>query len=170
MDIAIRPFASSDATAVRDLFIVVNRLLAPADMRDAFETYIARSLHEEIDHIPAYYAEHAGGFWIAEQEGGIAGMFGLERSAPDAMELRRMYVAPAARRNGIASNMLRFAEDECRRRGMARLELNTSELQPAAVSLYRYAGYRLVREVVADAATNKTVGGGIRRYYFEKML
>ena len=81
-----------------------------------------------------------------------------------------MYVAPSARRGGIGRTMLRFAEDEARRRGAARLELSTSELQPAAVALYRQAGFRLVREARAEQASNKTVGGGIRRFHFAKVL
>lgn len=97
-------------------------------------------------------------------------MFGLEASASDAFELRRMYVAPSARRSGIARAMLDFAEVECRRQNARRLELSTSELQPAALGLYRRAGYRLVREIIAEQASNKTLGGGIRRYYFEKDL
>jgi hypothetical protein len=53
---------------------------------------------------------------------------------------------------------------------MRKLELSTSELQPAALELYRHAGYRLLSEAVADQASNRTLGGGIRRYCFEKML
>jgi len=48
--------------------------------------------------------------------------------------------------------------------------LSTSELQHAALALYRQAGYFLLREEVAETASNKTVGGGIRRYYFAKTL
>ena len=66
--------------------------------------------------------------------------------------------------------MLAAAEAECRRRGFHRLELSTSELQPAALALYRNSGYSLVREVVAAKISNKTVGDGIRRYYLEKGL
>jgi putative acetyltransferase len=86
------------------------------------------------------------------------------------MELRRMYVDPTVRRAGLGRRMLGFAEDECRRLGARTLELSTSELQPAALELYRRAGYRLVRQVVADQASNKTLGGGIRRFHFEKVL
>ena len=53
---------------------------------------------------------------------------------------------------------------------MFRLDLSTSELQDAALSLYRSVGYRLVREEVAAATSNKTVVAGIRRFYFEKTL
>jgi GNAT superfamily N-acetyltransferase len=97
-------------------------------------------------------------------------MFGLEPAATDAMELRRMYVDPSARRGGIARSMLLFAEDECSRRNIQKLELSTSELQPAALELYRNAGYRLLCEVVAEQVSNKTLGGGIRRYHFDKIL
>jgi putative acetyltransferase len=169
-EIVIRSYAQTDAPRVRALFVTVNRLLAPAHLRDAFEDYIALSLREEIDRIPAYYAARSGGFWVALDGATIVGMFGLEAAAGGAMELRRMYVDPAARRRGIARAMLRFAEDECRKRGVATLELSTSELQREALALYRNAGYRLLREEIAHDASNKTLGGGLRRYYFAKPL
>jgi len=50
------------------------------------------------------------------------------------------------------------------------MDLSTSELQGDALSLYRNNGYQLVREEVAIAASNKTPGGGIRRFHFTKLL
>ena len=169
-EIVIRPFAEADAPAVRALFVTVNRLLAPPHLKEAFEGYIALSLREEIGRILAYYAARNGGFWVALADAALVGMFGLEAATNGAMELRRMYVDPAARRRGIARAMLRFAEDECRRRGASALELSTSELQGEALALYRNAGYRLGREEVARDASNKTLGGGLRRFYFAKTL
>ncbi len=169
-EVNIRAFVREDTKQVRALFIAANRLLAPPHLREAFEAYIAQSLVEEIDRIADYYAERDGGFWVAIGGNRLAGMFGLERIGDGAMELRRMYVDPAARSRGIARKMLQFAEHECRRRKMFRLDLSTSELQGAALSLYRSGGYRLVREEVATATSNKTVGGGIRRFHFEKTL
>src|ERR1700722_5955570 len=169
-DIKIRDFAPHDAAGVRELFIRVNRLLAPPDIKDVFEAYIARSLAEEIDRVSDYYRERDGGFWVAVESGNIVGIFGLEASGDDAMELRRMYVDPDVRRRGIARRMLRVAEEECRRRGRTRIVLSTSELQQEALSLYRNAGYELVCEEVAAAASNKTIGGGIRRYHFSKVV
>src|SRR5258708_416468 len=125
---------------------------------------------EEMGRVAAYYRERGGAFWVAVLDTVVVGMFGLERAGPNSMELRRMYVDPAARRRGIARRMLRFAEAECRRLGANRMELSTSELQPAALEFYRHAGYRLLREEIVEAASNKTVGGGIRRFYFEKEL
>lgn len=169
--IMVRAFAADDIADVRDLFIRVNKLLAPPHLVAAFEIYIANSLREEIDRIADYYKEKCGSFWVAVAETKIVGMFGLERSsAPDAMELRRMYVEPDVRRRGIGRKMLQFAEEECRRKNIRWLDLSTSELQSEALSLYRNSGYQLVREEVAVTASNKTVGGGIRRYHFTKRL
>src|SRR5260370_40301685 len=106
--ITICPFTEDDAPRVRDLFITVNRLLSPPSLRAAFEAYIERALAEEIDQISVYYGQRDGGFWVAIQDDNLVGTFGLERASQDAMELRRMYVDPAARRRGIARQMLRF--------------------------------------------------------------
>ena len=169
-EIFIRPFSERDAVQVRELFITINRLLAPPHLRDVFEAYIERSLVEEIDRIPAYYTEHVGSFWVAVKDDKVVGMFGLEGTSDGAKELRRMYVDPPARRQGIARQMLQSAEGECLRQGVSRLVLSTSEIQEAALALYKENGYRLLREETADAASNKTIGSGIRRYYFEKVL
>jgi putative acetyltransferase len=66
--------------------------------------------------------------------------------------------------------MLQFAEDECRRRMVSRLVLSTAEIQTAALALYRNAGYELVGVETAEVLSNKTVGSGIRRCFFEKNL
>jgi putative acetyltransferase len=168
-EVTIRPFAEQDAAQVRELFITVNRLLSPPHLRDAFEAYIERALREEIDRIAAYYSGRDGSFWVAAKGDKVVGTFGLERASDDAMELRRMYVDPSARR-GIARRMLQFAEDECRRRNVSRLELSTAEIQQAALELCRNAGYRFVREETVEGLSNKTVGSGLLRYYLEKDL
>ncbi len=169
-DILIRAYQDADHEAVRDLFIRVNRALAPASMRDRFETYIALALREEIDRIRDYYDPARGGFWVAVQGDTIVGNYGLEACGAGVFELRRMYVDPAYRRRGIGALLLSHAEAICRGRGASKLVLSTSELQTAAIALYNSAGYRLGREVVATEASNKTVGGGIRRFEFEKQL
>ena len=81
-----------------------------------------------------------------------------------------MYVAPQARRRGVAREMLARAESIAQAAGCERIVLSTSELQAAALALYRAAGYRLVHEEVAEAESNKTVGAGLRRFHFAKEL
>jgi putative acetyltransferase len=166
----IRRYQDGDAAEVRSLFIRVNRLMAPPHLAEAFEGYIARSLTEEIDIIDAYYGARQGAFFVARADDRLVGMFGIEAGGSGAMELRRMYVDPDARRLGIARRMLAFAEDEARRRGAREMVLSTSEIQQEALALYRNAGYRETREEIAADASNKTIGGGIRRFHFAKTL
>ena len=102
-EVAIRPFREEDASHVRELFIIVNRLLSPPRMRDALEAYFARSLTEEMDHVAAYYGERGGGSWVALREGKVVGMFGLAPAAADAMELRVVHDHIIVGKNGHAS-------------------------------------------------------------------
>lgn len=166
----IRPFEDKDTEPVKTLFTVVNRLLAPKGRERQFEDYIEQSLTAEIDQITAYYDQRHGGFWVAELKGRLVGMFGLEKTGPAVFELRRMYVDPGFRRKGIAVRLLQHAEEKCREFGGAILELSTSELQKPALAFYEQAGYRLVREEQAQRASSKTIGGGIKRFHFEKTL
>jgi putative acetyltransferase len=56
-------------------------------------------------------------------------------------ELKRMYVAPAARGHRIARRILERIEAEARAAGLACLRLETGIHQPEALTLYRSAGY-----------------------------
>jgi putative acetyltransferase len=170
MTFAIRRYADADHAAVRDLFIRVNRELAPPEWREAFERYVALSLAEEIDRLADYYSDKKGAFFVAHDGDRLAGMFGLEGLGTPAAELRRMYIDAAFRGTGLARAMLGQAEQACRDAGTPVLTLSTSELQQAALAFYRKSGYALVREEAGTAQTNKTVGGNIRCYYFEKRL
>jgi GNAT superfamily N-acetyltransferase len=167
LSLLIRAFEQGDAARVRELFIAVNRLLAPPGMQAEFERYIERALREEIDRIAEYYRE--GGFWVALEADVLVGTFGLEPAATRSMELRRMYVGPAARRRGVGRAMLRYAEEETLRRGRDKLTLSTAQIQKEAIALYKRAGYRLIGEEQAEPASHKTVGG-LARLYFEKLL
>ena len=56
-------------------------------------------------------------------------------------ELKRMYIAPEYRRQGIAGAMLMFLENRAHALGATRVVLETVMDPPAAVALYRAAGY-----------------------------
>src|ERR1044072_2140844 len=110
MSFAIRRYADADHAAVRDLFIRVNRELAPPEHRAAFEAYVERSLAEEIDRLCGYYCDKRGACFVARDGDALAGMFGLEGIGSAAAELRRMYVAKEHRGSGLARTMLEHAE------------------------------------------------------------
>jgi GNAT superfamily N-acetyltransferase len=66
--------------------------------------------------------------------------WGLARAA----EVKRMYVAPSARRRGYARTMLAHLEATARRAGADVMVLETGTEQPEAIAMYVAAGYSLV--------------------------
>jgi GNAT superfamily N-acetyltransferase len=56
-------------------------------------------------------------------------------------EIKRMFVAPAARGRGHARSLLAALEESARRAGRARMVLETGTRQPEAIALYRSCGY-----------------------------
>jgi len=56
-------------------------------------------------------------------------------------EVKRMFVRPALRGQGIAARMMSFLENQARERGCFQLLLETGIKQPEAIALYRRLGY-----------------------------
>ncbi len=67
---------------------------------------------------------------------------GLKRLDAEACEIKRMFVAPQARGEGLAGVLLVALEDEARRLGYAIARLDTGPRQPHAQRMYERAGYR----------------------------
>jgi ribosomal protein S18 acetylase RimI-like enzyme len=56
-------------------------------------------------------------------------------------EIKRMYVAPAARHRGLARQLLAELERTAAAAGHRRIVLETGSAQPEAIALYRSSGY-----------------------------
>jgi GNAT superfamily N-acetyltransferase len=56
-------------------------------------------------------------------------------------ELKRMWVAPSLRGQGLARRILAFLEDVARQEGLSALRLDTNRVLSEAHALYRKAGY-----------------------------
>jgi GNAT superfamily N-acetyltransferase len=56
-------------------------------------------------------------------------------------ELKRMYVVPEARGLGLARRILAALEADARAAGRTRMVLETGDMQPEAIALYRSSGY-----------------------------
>jgi GNAT superfamily N-acetyltransferase len=89
-------------------------------------------------------APPGGAFLVARLSGEPVGCAGLVRLDEGTGEVKRMYVAPAARRRGLARRLLAGLEEAARAAGYARLRLDTSAGQPEARALYEASGYRSI--------------------------
>jgi putative acetyltransferase len=72
------------------------------------------------------------------------GCCAVEPVEPGVFELKRVFVAPAARGTGVSSALVAESERLVRRAGAARIRLETGFHQHAAMRLYERAGYRRV--------------------------
>jgi GNAT superfamily N-acetyltransferase len=62
----------------------------------------------------------------------------------ESAEIKRMYVAPAARRRGHARRVLAHLEEAAREAGAEMMVLETGTMQPEAIAMYAAAGYERI--------------------------
>jgi len=80
-------------------------------------------------------------FFIARRQGTAIGCGGVALF-PEYAEVKRMYVRPSARGQGVAEAILSRLEQEARDAGRSVLRLETGDRQFAAMRLYIRAGFR----------------------------
>lgn len=97
---------------------------------------------------PTDFIAPTGIFWLAvlaDQDDAdhdqMVGCVGLRRHDRQTAELKRMFVRPAYRRQGLGRQMLLAAERHALTLGYRRLILETGHQQPEALSLYLAHGY-----------------------------
>ena len=113
--------------------------------------YIRESLEGDLADISGNYLDQPGSCsWIAEMDGEIKGMVGIQRVSDEEAELRRTSVASDARGQGIGRKLLDTVENFCRERGYARVCLTTDMLLKPAISLYRNSGYCQIAEETCE--------------------
>lgn len=92
-----------------------------------------------------------GHAWLAEQEAELVGVIVIEER-PSYLFLHNIAVAPARQHRGLGRGLIRFVEDEGRRRGYDQVRLTTSESMARNVALYKRLGYVVTqREPTATA-------------------
>lgn len=102
-----------------------------------------------------------GAFLVVYQDGTPVGCGALRRIDGETGELKRMYVAPAARGMGLGRRLLDALEAEARALGLRRLVLETGTRQHAAIALYRATGFEpipLYGEYLSSPETSVCLG------------
>ena len=113
------------------------------------QEYVARyGSRDETPLEPAYFEPPDGAFFVGYLDGRpvASGAWRRRRDVTvdgtDATaEIKRMYVAPEARRRGLARVMLVHLEDTARASGAEAIVLETGLAQPEAIALYESSGY-----------------------------
>ena len=112
-----------------------------------------QNLDAELSSLPGKYAPPTGGMWISRTATtahltsryvGCIALRPLELPGEPAgrtCELKRMYVYPAARGNGVGVALCRAAINFAKDAGYKVIKLDTSSSMHPAIALYRAAGF-----------------------------
>jgi len=109
-----------------------------AEIQDRYDESVEQ-FYLQLD--AAEVAPGRGAFVLASVADQVVGCGAVRIIGDDTAELKRMYVVPACRRRGVAAAILRSLEAEALGLGASRVVLETVRDPPAAVGLYRAAGY-----------------------------
>jgi GNAT superfamily N-acetyltransferase len=93
---------------------------------------------------PLDFSSPRGAFVVlyVDERAVACGGFQPMEGEPGVVEIRRMYTAPEARRNGFSRTVLGALESEAAVLGYSNASLVTGPLQPEAIALYESSGYR----------------------------
>ena len=139
----IRSFEDADYYAVRALF---ERSLIEfsGNCETAMRSYVQSSLSDDLVDIRKHYFDSlTNHFWVAEVDGIVKGMVGIQSTSDGTAELRRMSVDREMRRLGIGSKLLSVAEAFCNELGHKSIRLTTVTLLVPAIALYENFGFAL---------------------------
>lgn len=106
-----------------------------------------------------------GRFFVGYLDSRPVAMGGLRRhTEDDAVEIKRMYVVPDCRGQGLSRQMLAALEYAARELGATRVVLETGQRQPEAMRLYETAGYERIEGFgyYKDAPLSVSYGKALR--------
>jgi len=104
--------------------------------------YPAESVHN-LDY--AETQSEGGTFLVARQGGEALACGGMRRIDADCTEIKRVYVAQAARGLGLGRQIVERLETAARDIGYTRIKLETGTRQTAAQALYTSMGYTVIQ-------------------------
>jgi putative acetyltransferase len=130
----IRSATAADGFAAREVVFPV------------LETYALEPEPEGADadlfDLDGAYLKAGGAFWVVEDDRGeVVATCGLKPMANGSVELRKMYLMPHVRGQGLGKKLLRTAIAKARALGFKRMELETASQLREAIALYESFGF-----------------------------
>ncbi len=99
------------------------------------------SLDYDLDDIEGHYKNGYFGL-IFNAEDVMVGTFALYRMHAELAEIRKMYLLPETRRQGLGTWMINFLIQKAVDLGFKRLELDTASVLTEAMQLYEKVGFQ----------------------------
>jgi putative acetyltransferase len=98
----------------------------------------------DVLEVETYYLDRGGEFWVVADRGQIVGTSAYYPSyrGKQAVEIRKMYLSPIARGQGLGGHLLGELERVIAARGYREIWIETASILQAAVQLYEKNGYQ----------------------------
>ena len=100
---------------------------------------------EGLDHLSWYYSQDGRAYYVLLQNGAFVGGIGFSEFDGDCCELQKLYLADAARGQGLGYDMITYIENRARELWYWRIYLETHSNLQAAIHIYEKAGYTEIR-------------------------
>lgn len=96
---------------------------------------------EQLLRLPESYTAGGGAFFVALQAEALIGTAGVFPVEPGVFELRKMYLRPAARGQGVGQQLFDACLAHVKAQGGRRVVLDTTEQMTAAIAFYERNGF-----------------------------
>jgi ribosomal protein S18 acetylase RimI-like enzyme len=131
-----------------------------------FDFDIKSMLENDINNFRIFLPPH-GRLFLAEYDGGVAGMGGVRKLKDDIGEITRMYVISAYRGKGIGKALLEHLLVEASEIGYSKIWIDSAGFMKAAHALYRSYGLQEIEYYPESAIPEELQSNWL---FMEKML
>ncbi|HEU0302964.1 MAG TPA: GNAT family N-acetyltransferase [Gaiellaceae bacterium] len=134
MPVIEQALGERDLAAVRALFVEYQQSLGVDLCFQGFD--------RELAELPGQYVPPAGRLLVARVGGDAVACIALRRLDDRTCEMKRLYVQPSHREQGLGRRLAESVIAEARRIGYERMRLDTLPMMSEAAALYERLGFR----------------------------
>ena len=125
---------------IKELFTEYTQMLIDGDSR--FKEYLdIQNYDDEVDHLEKKYGPPGGRLYLAYVDSQAAGCIGMRKLDEENCEMKRLYVKPEFRRNGLGKILVDRIISDAKKEGYRHILLDTLPFLESALKMYKAYGF-----------------------------